>query len=34
VKFSDVLAYEKSSQDDRYDALAEMAKEAKELGLE
>jgi excisionase family DNA binding protein len=34
VKFSDVIAYEKSSQEDRYAALAEMAKEEKELGLE
>jgi len=34
VKFSDVLAYERLSQSDRYEALAEMAKEAKELGLE
>ena len=34
VKFSEVLAYEKSSQDDRYDALAQMAEETRKLGLE
>ncbi|ESX70754.1 helix-turn-helix domain-containing protein [Mesorhizobium sp. M0222] len=34
VKFSDILAYEKSSQNDRYEALAEMAEETRKLGLE
>jgi excisionase family DNA binding protein len=34
VKFSDVLAYEESSQNERYAALAKMAQEARELGLE
>lgn len=34
VRFSDVLAYEETSQKERYDALARMAHEARELGLE
>lgn len=34
VRFSDVLAYEKSSQNERYEALAKMADEARRLGLE
>jgi excisionase family DNA binding protein len=34
VKFSDLIAFEKASQRERYEALAEMAQEAKALGLE
>ncbi len=34
VKFSDLVAFEKTSQKERYEALAEMAREAKNLGLE
>ena len=34
VKFSDVIAFEKASQAERYEALADMAREAKALGLE
>ena len=34
VKFSDVVAFEEKSQQERYAALEEMAREATELGLE
>ena len=34
VKFADLVAFEQKNQPERYDALAEMALEAEELGLE
>lgn len=34
IRFADLVAFEKMSQTDRMEALAEMAREARELGLE
>ncbi|WP_137132226.1 helix-turn-helix domain-containing protein [Rhizobium sp. FY34] len=34
IKFADLVAFEKKSQSDRMDALAEMARETRELELE
>jgi excisionase family DNA binding protein len=34
IKFTDLVAFEKVSQTDRMEALAEMAREARQLGLE